>query len=165
MSQNLHNALLRPAVLQILRAAGFTHMRGSVLDTVTDLAARYILLLANSTAQNALNNHGDDVPTVQDVRMAITQAGGLRPQMSATQEAAQKPTWVNGVEVPFEDMRGVEAFVRWAEGPGNREVRRIAGVVSSDKDGGDVTLAEDSEDYLTGKDLGGGYVFRITDTY
>ncbi|KAL9111343.1 MAG: hypothetical protein Q9227_004220 [Pyrenula ochraceoflavens] len=124
-------------------------MRGTVLDTVTDLAARYILLLASTTAQNAFNNHSDYVPTIQDVRMAMTQAGGLRPQLSATQEEAKMPIVVNGRLVPYEDMRGVEAFIRWAEGAGNREIRRIAGIVSSEKDGGDVTLAEDSEDYLT----------------
>jgi transcription initiation factor TFIID subunit 3 len=77
-SINLHNSLLRPAVLQILRAAGFNYTRNAVLDTVTDLAARYLVLLASATAQHAFNNHNDYVPTIQDVRLALLEVGAFR---------------------------------------------------------------------------------------
>lgn len=50
---HLHHALLRPAILHILRAAGFHSTRPSTLDTITDLSARYFLLLAQRTAQFA----------------------------------------------------------------------------------------------------------------
>lgn len=153
MSQNLHRALLRPAVIQILRATGFTNARQSVIDTVTDLASRYLFLLAASTAENAINNHGDNVPTVQDVRMAMAQAGGLRPQMTTPQEDARGWERIQESWVPFEDLRGIEAFLKWAQGPGNGEIRRIAGLMSSEKEGADVVLAEDNEDYLTGEKL------------
>lgn len=153
MSQNLHRALLRPAVIQILRAVGFTNARQSVIDTVTDLASRYLLLLAASTAENASNNHGDNVPTIQDVRMAMTQTGGLRPQMTGPQEDAQGWERIGEEWVPFEDLRGVEAFLKWVQGAGNSEIRRIAGLVSSEKDGADIVLTEDNEDYLTGKNM------------
>lgn len=148
---DLHSALLRPAVLQILRAAGFGYARPAVIDTVTDLAARYMMLLASSTAQNAFNTHNTFVPTVQDVRLALTQAGALTPQMSTVEEGLRGQVEIDGVLVAFEDLRGVQAFVNWAQGPVNKEIRRIAGF------GDDVNLEEiaagldEQEDYLTGQ--------------
>ncbi|OQU94078.1 Bromodomain-containing protein [Cladophialophora immunda] len=149
-SADLHTALLRPAVLQILRAAGFSSARPVVIDTVTDLAARYLLLLASSTAQNAFNTHNTFVPTIQDVRLALTQAGALAPQMNTVEESLRGDVEVvEGVWVPFEDLRGVEAFVNWAYGPVNKEIRRIAGF------GDDVNVEEiaaaldEQEDYLS----------------
>lgn len=50
---HLHHALLRPAILHILRAAGFHSTKPSTLDTLTDLSARYFLLLAQRTAEFA----------------------------------------------------------------------------------------------------------------
>ncbi|KAK4945272.1 hypothetical protein LTR10_015431 [Elasticomyces elasticus] len=148
-SADLHTALLRPAVLQILRAAGFGHARPVVIDTATDLAARYFLLLASSTAQNAFNTHNTFVPTIQDVRLALTQAGALVPQMSTAEEGLRDAVEIEGVMVPFEDLRGVQGFVTWAQGPVNKEIRRIAGF------GDDANVEEiaagldEQEDYLT----------------
>lgn len=51
-TNTLHQELLRPAVLHILRAAGFHSSKPSVLDTLTDLCARHLLLLAQCTAQS-----------------------------------------------------------------------------------------------------------------
>jgi len=150
-SAELHTALLRPAVLQILRAAGFGYARPAVIDTVTDLAARYLMLLASSTAQTAFNTHNSFVPTIQDVRLALSQAGALAPQMSTVEESLREDVEVDGVMVPFEDLRGVEGFVNWAHGPVNKEIRRIAGF------GDDANLEEiaagldEQEDYLTGE--------------
>jgi len=150
-ASDVHAALLRPAVLQILRASGFSYARPVVVDTITDLAARYLLLLASSTAQNAFNNHDENVPTVQDVRLAIYDAGALRPQMSPKEEQAKGVEVVEDSLVPFEDLRGVRAFIDWARGPVNKETRRIAGL------GGAVNVEDlaagldEQEDYLTGK--------------
>ncbi len=149
-SADLHTALLRPAVIQILRAAGFGYARPAVIDTVTDLAAKYLLLLASSTAQNAFNTHNTFVPTIQDVRLALNQAGALAPQMSTTEESLRDEVEVEGALVPFEDLRGVQGFVNWAQGPVNKEIRRIAGF------GDDANVEEiaagldEEEDYLTG---------------
>ena len=149
-SADLHTALLRPAVIQILRAAGFGYARPAVIDTVTDLAAKYLLLLASSTAQNAFNTHNTFVPTIQDVRLALNQAGALSPQMSTTEESLRDEVEVEGAMVPFEDLRGVQGFVNWAQGPINKEIRRIAGF------GDDANVEEiaagldEKEDYLTG---------------
>ena len=162
-SADLHTALLRPAVLQILRAAGFSYAKPAVIDTVTDLAARYLLLLASSTAETAFNTHNSFVPTIQDVRLAMSQAGALYPQMSAAEERMRGDVQVaEGVYVPFEDLRGVEGFVNWAHGPVNKEIRRIAGF------GDDVNVEEiaagldDKDDYLSGKFLGSFLQFFVT---
>ena len=152
MSTNgLHNALLRPVVIQILRAAGFNNARPSVIDTVTDLAARHLLLLGATTARAAFSNHNNYVPTIQDVRMALLETGALYPQMSVLEEEAKGTEFVNGEEVPFEDLRGTEAFVNWARGSVNKEIRRVAGVSAAGKDLADVNLMDDGEDFLTGK--------------
>lgn len=140
---------MRPAVLQILRAAGFHNTSGAALDVMTDLAIRYLLLLASTTAENAFNNHDDYVPTVQDVRMALVEVGALRPQISVLEERAKKPVMVNGRIVPFEDMRGVEGFLRWARGPSSREIRRVAGLVSGPGDVIEVGVLDEHRDYVT----------------
>ena len=141
MSQNLHNTLLRPAILQILRAAGFNYTKPAVLDTVTDLAARYLLLLASRTAEHAFNNHNDYIPDVKDVRLALQDVGMLRPQMSSLEEAKRGK----------EDLRGVEAFIQWAQGPANKEIRRIAGLLGGETETVNVDGSEVNEDYLTGR--------------
>jgi transcription initiation factor TFIID subunit 3 len=148
-SINLQNALMRPAILQILRAAGFHNSSIAALDIMTDLAIRYLSLLASSTAQNAINNHDDYTPTIQDVRIALLEAGALRPQMSVLEERAKGLIKLNGESVPFEDMRGVEGFLSWARGPSNREIRRIAGLASRPGEMPEVGV-EEHEDYVTG---------------
>ena len=151
-SRDLYKALLRPAVLQILRATGFNHAKPAVVETVTDLAARYLLLLAETTAQNAFNTHNDFYPTVQDVRLALSGVGALYPQMSTAEENLEEDVFFEGDLVPFEDLRGVEAFVGWAQGPVNKEIRRIAGVSGDEISVEQIAAGTDSqEDYLTGK--------------
>jgi transcription initiation factor TFIID subunit 3 len=132
-----------------LRAAGFHNSSIAALDVMTDLAIRYLSLLAFSTAQNAFNNHEDYIPTIQDVRMALLEAGALRPQMSVLEERAKGLVKVNDESVPFEDMRGVEGFLNWARGPSNYEIRRIAGFASGSGEMVEVGV-EEHEDYVTG---------------
>lgn len=149
-SPDLHTALLRPAVIQILRAGGFGYARPAVVDTVTDLAARYILLLASSTVRNAFNTHNTSIPTIQDVRLALNEAGALVPQMSSAEESLRDDVEIDGVKVPFEDLRGVEAFVNWAHGPVNKEIRRIAGF-GDDSNVEEIAAGlDEQEDYLSG---------------
>lgn len=73
--------------------------------------------------------------------------------MTAPQEDARGWEKIGDEWVPFEDLRGVEAFLKWVQGVKNGEIRRIAGLASSEKDGADVVLAEDNEDYLIGRRL------------
>ena len=136
---NLHSALLRPPLIQILRAAGFHATHPSVLDTVADLAARYMLLLASSTASHAANAHPDDpVPVLEDFYQALQDAGALRPQLREWEE-----DWAGE-----EDPRGLESFLNWFTGPANREIRRIGGFIPSEGDIMDPAALE-KEDYLT----------------
>lgn len=135
----LHNALLRPPIIQILRAAGYHSTRPSVMDTLTDIAARYLLLLGTSAAEHAANSHPEDpIPTLEDIRLALLDAGALRPQMRDYEE-----DWRGK-----EDLRGLEGFLSWFQGPANREIRRVAGFIPSEGDVIDETSAS-KEDFLT----------------
>lgn len=140
--QSLHHSLLRPCILHILRAAGYHSTRPSVLDTLTDLAARYMLLLAQTTANHAALNHTEPELaleiSISDVRMAMQDCGALAP------EKVMEDQEFDGQE----DLRGVEAFLAWATGAGNHEIRRIALEGSEGA----------REDYLTG----GCFVFLVT---
>jgi len=86
------------------------------LDTLTDLAARYLTLLAQSTAIHASINQTELDITVQDVRMAMQDCGALLPERVLEEQEFDQE----------EDMRGIEGFLSWAVGEGNREIRRIA---------------------------------------
>ncbi|KAK2796190.1 hypothetical protein FQN52_000168 [Onygenales sp. PD_12] len=136
---NLHHSLLRPPVIQLLRAAGFHSARPAVIDTLTDLAARYLLLLASSTNDHATNSHSEiPIPSLEDVLMALQDAGALRPQMTFSEELVRGD----------EDMRGLESFLAWFSGPANKEIRRVAGFLPSEGDVVDQDSLE-KEDYLT----------------
>ncbi|PBP26275.1 bromodomain associated protein [Diplocarpon rosae] len=116
----LHHSLLRPCVLHILRAAGYHSTRPSVLDTLTDLAARYMFVLAQAAVDHAAVNHQEPELSleisIQDVRMAMQDCGALGPEKSL-----QDQDW-EGVE----DTRGVDAFIAWAKGPRNHDIKRVA---------------------------------------
>ncbi|OMP87338.1 Transcription initiation factor TFIID subunit 3 [Diplodia seriata] len=142
MAQELHAALLRPAILHILRAAGYHSARPSVVDAVSDVAARYMLLLAQRTAYHAWSNHNDADPTISDVRMALADAGMLVPSMTGAEEAWKEllrhpledfPER-NGLRLKeqrrrdLEDTADVREFIDWITGPANREIMRIAGL-------------------------------------
>jgi transcription initiation factor TFIID subunit 3 len=132
--QALHHSLLRPCILQILRAAGYHSTRPSVLDTLTDLAARYMFLLAQTTARHAsVNQHDPELAleiSIQDVRMAMQDSGALLPERVLEEQQFYGQ----------EDTRGVDAFIAWAMGKVNSEIRRV-GLEGSDGA---------KEDYLTG---------------
>ncbi|KAL6712122.1 hypothetical protein ACN47E_003165 [Coniothyrium glycines] len=142
MSQNdLFISLLRPAVLHILRATGFHHGKPSAVDTVVDLTARYLSLLAERTAYNAYSNHNDLVPDITDVRMAMQDCGLLVPTMTASEELwkemLRKPLEEYNAETSARDMEearrdaedtaDVNEFIEWVKGEQNKEIRRIAG--------------------------------------
>ncbi|KAI9727209.1 MAG: hypothetical protein M1834_008469 [Cirrosporium novae-zelandiae] len=139
--RDLFNSLLRPPVLHILRAAGFHAIRPAVLDTLVDLTARYLILLAENTASHALSAHNDSIPDISDVRAALQDVGAIRPQLSAMEEE------MTGEE----DLRGVEVFLTWMRGDANKEIRRIAGLIATK---GEVGADEaELEDYLTGTNI------------
>ncbi|KAI4202398.1 MAG: hypothetical protein LQ350_002616 [Teloschistes chrysophthalmus] len=138
-SHALYTSLLRPPIIHILRAAGFHTTKPAVLDTLVDLAARYITLLASRAAAHAQESRNDQNLTITDVRMALQDVGALWPQKSAMEEHLMGE----------EDMRGVEAFVKWMKGDEHREIRRIAGLIDSDAAMPGVDMPTEKEDFLT----------------
>lgn len=128
-----YHALLRPTILQILRATGYYACKPATLDFLTDLAARYLELLAEKTASHALTNGSAESPTVVDVRMALQDVAAVLPERCASEQAYM------GVE----DTRGMDEFLAWFGGPRDKMIREYAAV------DGD----PDATDFLTGESL------------
>ena len=162
-SGKFHNALLRPAVLQILRAAGFQSARPFAVDALTDIASLYLRQLAERTAEHATTNHNDSVPDVTDVRMAMNDSAALAPLSTSAEEA-----WRELMRKPLdqyhenvraqeqarrdeEDTKEIRDFIDWAQGDMNREISRVAGLLPDES----AILAVDphstNDDYVTGK--------------
>lgn len=125
----LNHALLRPAILHILRAAGYHATKPSVLDTLTDIAGRYLSLLASLTAENARTAGNSADIGLTDVRLAMSLLGQFSPEALPETE----------LSMGHEDTRGIENWLAWVQGPENKEIRRVA------LEGG-----ESGEDFLTG---------------
>lgn len=127
----IFHALLRPAILQVLRATGYHATRGAVLDSLTDLAARYMQTLCEKTAAHATHARGDASDyTVVELRMALQDMGALMPDKTPTEQA-----WA-GVE----DMRGVDEFLEWFQTPVMKDLLEM----------GNGDGESDATDYLSG---------------
>ena len=85
MSQNdLFLNLLRPAVLHILRATGFHYGKPSAVDTVVDLTARYLTLLAERTGLDIYVKHENHNPTSAfKIRGGLNLVRSLSPEERA----------------------------------------------------------------------------------
>jgi transcription initiation factor TFIID subunit 3 len=162
----VHHALLRPAVLQILRAAGFHAARPSVIDTLTEITARYLILLASRSTARAEENHNDTVPDITDVRLAMVDCGLLLPSLTSSEEIwrelLRKPlddiperSGLRAVERSRrdeEDTSEIKEFAAWFEGDMQRNINRIAGLGTLEQKTAETQAAQDSaahEDYLT----------------
>lgn len=126
-------------MLHILRAVGYHATKPDVLDTIVDLAARYLSMLASKAAIHAQENHSDTDLSITDVRMALEDVGALRPQRSAMEER------ITGQE----DMRGIDAFIKWMQGDEHREIRRIAGMTENEAPVPGLDSPAEKEDFLT----------------
>ncbi|KAI8632279.1 hypothetical protein F5Y19DRAFT_358309 [Xylariaceae sp. FL1651] len=144
----IHLALLRPAILQILRAQGYYASTPSTIDCLTELAGQYLYAIAKRTAQHAtLNNFAGPpgTPDVVDVRLALEECGALCPGVGTAPREKQNPSQrrsegdngdaKNSDELlqdheDAESLRGVDEFIRWATGRKNLRIRKIAGVVA-----------------------------------
>jgi len=125
------------------------------LDTVVNLTERYLLLLAQTTATYAQNNHNDVVPTITDVRCALEECGALGSGLETGAEEA----WEERLRRPIEGMMEVEAggaararaeerrraerdvadvkeLRVWFEGREMAEINRIAGMSGDATTGG-----------------------------
>lgn len=138
----LHHALLRPAVVQMLRAAGFQGAKPAVIDTLTEITARYIMLLATQSIAFAHANHVDPVPDITDARMALINCALLQPTQTASEEMWKELLRQPIEEIPEgsvlrkkeaekrdeEDTHEIKAFVNWFDGSVYKEQMRIAGL-------------------------------------
>ena len=141
MSTQLHTSLLRPPVLHILRAVGFHAARPAATETLVDLAARYLVLLAQRSAAYAWANGHDTVPTITDVRMALQEVGAFSPEIGPLEEQMNYD----------DDMRGVEGFIGWIDGDTHKEIRRIAGLHHTAGEIVNIEPGTEREDFLTGE--------------
>jgi len=164
-ANSLHHALLRPAVIHILRAAGFHGARPSVVDTLTDLAGRYITLLSERTLAHSFASHNDLDCDITAVRMALEDCGLLIPTRTSSEEI-----WAELLRMPLEgyseqydirkrekerrddeDTEGVRNFAEWFESNKYREIQRIAGFGPPEGQVPSLGPQPVREDYLTGE--------------
>lgn len=116
------HALLRPAVIQILRASGFHSSRPAVIDSLTDLATRYLELLCQETARSAAESAdgntilGSTQATIVDVRVALQSVGAFLPERD----------WEEQDFIEEEDTRGLDEFLSWSMGPKPEQIKRVA---------------------------------------
>ncbi|KPM45457.1 hypothetical protein AK830_g1059 [Neonectria ditissima] len=139
---SLFHALLRPSILQVLRATGYHSTRPAVLDSLTDLAARYLSLLCQATADHAAHNQGNSADfTLVDIRMALQDVGALLPERVAVEQ-----DWRGE-----EDVRGVEEFIRWFAGQRMKEMMEF-GNGDGESDATDYLNALKKKHSKTGED-------------
>ncbi|KAI0486105.1 hypothetical protein F4859DRAFT_355817 [Xylaria cf. heliscus] len=161
----IHLALLRPAILQILRAQGYYASTPSTIDCLTEIAGQYLYTIAKRTAEHAtMNNYlgPPGTPDVVDVRLALEECGALGlgasppPPPAKRRRLSHSDSVDNDETSPEyddeeEDTTGVDEFVRWAMGRKNQRIRKIAGVVTPPgviAEGEDGTVEERPSDYL-----------------
>lgn len=140
--KQLLHALLKPAVIQMLRAAGFQGTRPAVADTLTEITSKYIMLLASQAMAFAHLNHGDAIPDITDTRMALMNCALLQPGQTASEEMWKELLRQPIDEIPEgsvlrkkeaekrdeEDTHEIKAFISWFDGPVYKEQMRIAGL-------------------------------------
>ncbi|CAN8099456.1 unnamed protein product [Discula destructiva] len=121
--QAVFHALMRPAIIQILRAAGFHSAKPTVIDSLTDIARRYLEILCQETARHTADNTDDPEwglgllePTIVEVRRALQDVGAFLPERE----------WEEQDFMEDEDTRGVDDFVSWATGPKTELMKKIA---------------------------------------
>ncbi|ORY65831.1 uncharacterized protein BCR38DRAFT_167046 [Pseudomassariella vexata] len=132
-----YHALLRPTVLQILRAQGYYSCSPTVLDTITELAGRYLTKLSQSTVFFAeQNNENPNEPTLVDVRMALESCGVFGPAADSVAEEWRRE----------EDTKAIESFIRWAKGKKNAKIRKTANALQ--QTGSLEAVDEPMTDYL-----------------
>ncbi|KAI0193156.1 hypothetical protein F4808DRAFT_453309 [Astrocystis sublimbata] len=154
----IHLALLRPSILQILRAQGYYASTPSTIDTLTEIAGQYLYTISKRTAEHAtLNNYLGPPGTadVVDVRLALEECGALstsagQPQPPPAKRRRLSPADGRDNDEPLressdehedddevnsedrdedENTAGVDEFIHWAMGRKNQRIRKIAGVV------------------------------------
>jgi transcription initiation factor TFIID subunit 3 len=116
--RKFHLALLRPAVLQILRAQGYYSCKPSVLDMFTELAAEYIYTTADATRRAMEHNHPETpMITLPDLRQGLEHVGAFKLDENKREDREYAGDSV---------LRGIERFKSWFEEKQNQRITRIA---------------------------------------
>ncbi|KXJ95513.1 hypothetical protein Micbo1qcDRAFT_200903 [Microdochium bolleyi] len=115
----IHHALLRPVILQILRAQGYYTSTPRTIDTLTELTGNYITAISKQVVYHAADNNPEALePSIMDVRMALEDCGAL---------PGSRPVDLDMIDGE-EDTHGVDEFIAWATGKKNQRIRKIAGL-------------------------------------
>ncbi|KAF3187302.1 hypothetical protein TWF788_002224 [Orbilia oligospora] len=117
--EQFYFSLLRISTAQMLRHAGLAGSRPSVLDSLTDMTARYLTLLG-TTARSISESSNREESDVPDVLCAMEHVGLLRP--------------LTLYNADLDDTRAIDNFITWAKSPEIEELRKIAGVVTVEVD-------------------------------
>ncbi|KAK6342905.1 hypothetical protein TWF718_008286 [Orbilia javanica] len=117
--EQFYFSLLRISTAQMLRHAGLAGSRPSVLDSLTDMTARYLTLLG-TTARSISESSNHTEPELPDVLCAMEHVGLLRP--------------LTLYNADLDDTRAIDNFITWAKSPEVEELRKIAGVVTVEVD-------------------------------
>lgn len=117
--EQFYFSLLRISTAQMLRHAGLAGSRPSVLDSLTDMTARYLTLLG-TTAVSISESSNRVEPDLPDVLCAMEHVGLLRP--------------LTLYNADLDDTRAIDNFITWAKSPEIEELRKIAGVVTVEVD-------------------------------
>ncbi|KAF3928268.1 hypothetical protein AA313_de0208273 [Arthrobotrys entomopaga] len=128
-----HFSLLRIATAQVLRHAGLTGSRPSVLDSFTDITGRYLTLLGN-TARTISESSNRTTSELSDVLSAMEHLGLLKPLTIYTPDP--------------DDTRAIDNFIEWAKSPEIEELRKLAGVITVEVDEQLETVDEGGETLL-----------------
>lgn len=116
--KKFHLALLRPAILQALRAQGYYTCKPSVLEFFTEIVADYIYNTATAT-RNAMEHNHPDTPevTLPDLRQGLEYMGAFTRDENKREDR-------NFDGDP--ELRGIQNFKDWFDGKQNQRMTRIA---------------------------------------
>lgn len=116
--KKFHLALLRPAVLQILRAQGYYTCRPSVLDQFTEIVGDYILQTAIATRKAMEHNHPDTPEvTLPDLRQGLEYMAAFNRDENKAEDRKYDGD---------PELRGIEKFKDWFNEKQNQRITRIA---------------------------------------
>ncbi|EWC45998.1 hypothetical protein DRE_04791 [Drechslerella stenobrocha 248] len=121
-------SLLRISTAQTLRHAGLAGSRPSVLDSFTDMTARYLTLLG-ATARTITESSNRTTSELSDVLSAMEHLGLLKPLTIYSRDQ--------------DDTRAIDNFINWAKSPEVEELRKLAGVVTVELDDEDLDAGDD----------------------
>ncbi|KAK6505612.1 hypothetical protein TWF481_007505 [Arthrobotrys musiformis] len=117
--EQFYFSLLRISTAQMLRHAGLAGSRPSVLDSLTDMTARYLTLLG-STARSISESSNRPESELPDILCAMEHVGLLRP--------------LTLFNADLDDTRAIDNFISWAKSPEIEELRKLAGVITVEVD-------------------------------